>query len=308
MKGDSDPLIELYNSDKTYYEMADILGVSYGAINSRVYKALRDGFIFKRGGKKKKEARIFVFDIETSTILARVFSPKTEYINHKNIIKDWFVICWAGRWQGEKKIQRAVVTPDEARNRDDKRICLKLWDIFNEADVLVAHNGDRFDIKRMNYRWWFHDIQPPLPYRSIDTLKASRSALGATSHALDYLAKQMKIPAKLSTGFQLWIDCENGVKSALSEMDAYCCHDIEIGEQMYYKIRPWIKGGVNMGLYTELDVSVCPRCASQDIEPTDKIITTGANAYKTFRCNNCQYAGRTKESAINNHKRKKLVV
>jgi len=307
---DIDSLIKLYADGVKYEEMASELGRSIKAIDSKIFNLQKDGEMEKRLIRKKTKPKIFVFDIETSTITFKGFSRKINgYIPHKAVVKDWFVICWAGRWLGEKRIRHDAVTAEEAKNRDDKRVCASLWEIFNEADVLVGHNSDRFDIKKMNYRFCIkHRFNPPLPYRTIDTLKESNKIFTSTSHALDYLAKQLKIPAKLSTGWQLWDDCENGVAAAIQEMDAYCRHDIEIGEEMYKVLRPWMKTGVNMGLYTNLDESVCPRCGSEELVPEDKIATTGANAYKTYRCTECGKTGRTKESVLDIDQRRKLVI
>ncbi len=303
---DEESLIQMFDAGKTDKDIAIALETTEKSVGSKLYNMRKKNKIKERG--KKRKPKIFVFDIETSTLLTRVFSLKVSgYISHKNVVADWFVICWAGRWQGEKKIIHDVVTPEEAKNRDDKRVCSSLWDIFNKADILIAHNGDRFDIKKMNYRFCIkHGFNPPLPYRTIDTLKECRKIFASTSHALDYLAKQLKVPAKINTGFQLWVDCENGVKGALQEMDAYCRHDIEIGEEMYLKIRPWMKTGVNLGLYTNLLDSVCPRCSSENLIPTDKIATTGANAYETYRCDDCGHTGRTKQSVLDIEKRKRL--
>jgi len=306
---DIDSLIKMYNDGVKQKEIAIQLGRSFKSVDSKIFNLQKNGEMEKRLIRKVTKPKIFVFDIETSTFTARLFSPKVNYVSHKNIIEDWFVICWAGRWQGEKRIRHDVVTPEEAKNRDDKRVCASLWEIMNEADVLIAHNGDRFDIKKMNYRFCIkHGFNPPLPYRTIDTLKESRKIFASTSHALDYLAKQLKIPAKISTGFQLWIDCENGVKAALQEMDYYCRHDIEIGEEMYLVIRPWMKTGVNMGLYTNLNGSVCPRCGSDELIPAAKFVTTAANAYESYRCDGCGHTGRTKKSTLDIEQRRKLVL
>jgi len=259
---------------------------------------------FDHRGKPK----IFYVDIETSTMIFRAFSPKNDYIPHRNMIKDWFVISWAGQWVGDNKIISDVVTPSEALERDDRRISLSLWEIFNKADILVAHNGDRFDIKKMNYRFCFaHNLAPPLPYRSIDTLKNMRSSFSASYNALDFLAGHgMKIPAKLKTGFELWVACENGDQEALSMMDLYCRNDIKIGLALYNKTAPWVKGGVNLALYGDLKDQSCPRCGEVIVE-NDKIATTGANAFTTYRCVSCGHTGRTKNSILEKEQRRNLV-
>ena len=301
---DQESLIELYNNRLSYKEIARKLGKTIGSVKSAIYRLQKQGGLKDH---KVKAPKIFIFDIETSTILVRIFNLKNGgYISPKNVDKDWFVICWAGRWLNSKKVLSDVVTPREARKRNDKRVCQSLWHIFNEADILVAHNGDRFDIKRMNSRWKFHKFNPPLPYRTYDTLKEHRKAFGSTSHSLDFIAKQMKIDAKLQTGFQLWVDCENGDQKALDMMDRYCKHDIKIGEAVYLDIRRWSSSGVNYGLYTELHVSVCPRCGGSVTEE-NKIVTTAANAYTSYRCNDCGHTGRTKKSTLKKEQRAKLI-
>lgn len=259
---------------------------------------------------KSDGAKIFIVDIETSTILARIWNLGIKgYVNHKDVVKDWFVICWAGMWDGSEEVLHDVVTPQEALYRDDKRVCQSLWNVFEEADVIVAHNGDRFDIVKMNYRWAFHKLIPPLPYRTIDTLKEVRKVWGSTSKALDYLGKQFKISTKLETGRQLWEDCEKGNPEALNKMDEYCVHDVKgLGRPLYHLIRPWMKTGVNLALYSGDETPMCSRCASTDIEYIDgKVFTTGANSYTVYRCNSCGHSGRTKTVTITKEKRKNLL-
>jgi len=265
---------------------------------------------FSEIDKRNPEPRLFYVDIETSRVeyLVKTFSPRVDYLSHKDIIKDWFVICWAGQWIGTDKVFHSVVTPSEALARDDRRVCADFLEILNEADVIIAHNGDRFDMKKLRYRFRFaHNFPPPLPYRTIDTLKIMRKVYGATSNALDFLTRMgMKIPAKLKTDLQLWKDCEAGDPVALGRMDTYCVNDIHIGIGLYKKIIPDAPNGVNLALYTDLDKPRCPRCLG-DIVPVDKVTTTGANAFETYRCVECGHTGRTRQSALDKEQRRNLV-
>ena len=66
--------------------------------------------------------RILLFDIETAPMEVFVWGLYKQFIPHTNVIKDWFVLSWSAKWLYEDKILSAVVTSEEAKNRDDKRI------------------------------------------------------------------------------------------------------------------------------------------------------------------------------------------
>jgi hypothetical protein len=44
---------------------------------------------------------------------------------------------------------------------------------MDEADIICAHNGDAFDIKKINSRLITNGFKPPSPFKTIDTLKAA---------------------------------------------------------------------------------------------------------------------------------------
>src|SRR4029078_8668904 len=96
---------------------------------------------------------------------------------------------WRATWLGERKMLSDRLTPREAKNQNDKRIVKNLWKLLNEADVVIAHNGDRFDLPKINARFLIHQIKPPSHYETIDTLKTARRKFGLTSNKLDYITK-----------------------------------------------------------------------------------------------------------------------
>ena len=121
-----------------------------------------------------KAAKVLVFDIETLPIVGYFWSLKMRgYLSPKNIIKETCVLSWAAKWLNDTEIMSDILTPEEALERNDERILMGIWDLFEEAEIVIAHNGDRFDISKLNGRWWKYDINPPTPYQSVDTLKQS---------------------------------------------------------------------------------------------------------------------------------------
>jgi len=191
--------------------------------------------------------KILLFDIETSLMEVFVWGLYKQRIPHTNIIKDddgneksWFVISWAAKWLYDEHILSDIVTPSEARGRDDKRILQSIWKLLDEADIVIAHNGDRFDLRKLNARFLDNELNPPSPFKSIDTLKVARRHFAFQSFKQDYLTKHFFLEKKLETNFQLWVDCMKGDQKRLNEMAEYNRHDVMGLEQVYLKIRPYI--------------------------------------------------------------------
>ncbi len=237
--------------------------------------------------------KILLFDIETSLMEVFVWGLYKQRIPHTNIIKDddgnkksWFVISWAAKWLYDEHILSDIVTPSEARGRDDKRILQSIWKLLDEADIVIAHNGDRFDLRKLNARFLDNELNPPSPFKSIDTLKVSRKHFAFQSFKQDYLTKHFKLEQKIKTEFQLWVDCMKGDQKRLDEMAEYNRHDVMGLEEVYLKIRPYIKSHPNLGVL--MDEDVCPSCGSEHMEETNSVYFTSAYQYPVFRCNNCK--------------------
>lgn len=188
------------------------------------------------------ELKILVFDIETAQMKVKVWQLKgNEYIEPTRIIDDWFMVCWAGKWLNGRAIGDRL-SPREAKTGNDKRIIKSLWAVMNEADIIIAHNGDDFDIRKSNTRFLRYGMQLPNYFKTIDTLKVLRKNFKISSNKLDYACKFMGIDGKLSTGgIDLWDRSESGDEEALKKMFKYCTNDVRITERLFSKIVPYIK-------------------------------------------------------------------
>ena len=236
--------------------------------------------------------KILIFDIETTPMPVWVWDFGKQYVPHTNIVKDksgkqkfWYVLSWAAKWLYDENVLSDVLTPEEAVARDDKRILDSVWKLIDEADIVVAHNGDRFDIRKLNARFILNDMNPPSPYKSIDTLKIARKEFAFSSNKQDFLTKTFGLSEKLKTEFQLWIDCMNGDKERLAEMLKYNKRDVIGLEQLYLKLRPYIKNHPNLGIL--MDSNVCPSCGSKNLKPSDATYFTSSNEFPVYRCGGC---------------------
>lgn len=254
-----------------------------------------------------KNPRLLYFDIETAPVKTWVWGAYKQFVDPDNIIEDWFVMAWAAKWVCSSSMFSYVVNTREVAKCDDSRILKPLWDLFNQADIVIGHNSDRFDIKRINWRWAIHGIKPPRPYKTVDTLKEARKVWGATSNRLDYLCKNLGLDGKMETEKGLFKKCREGSADALRTLRQYNEVDVLEGESLYLKIRPWMKTHPNMGLYYETDMMRCKNCGSTDLDFDEmQPVYTAANAYLCWTCINCGAHGRTAEAVIDKEKRQSL--
>jgi len=252
---------------------------------------------------------ILIFDIETAPMEVYVWGLYKQRINHDNVIEDWFVLSWSAKWLFSSEIMSDVLTPEEAQNGNDKRVCQSMWELFESADIVVAHNAQRFDIRKMNSRWILHKMKPPSPYQTIDTLKESRKMAAHSSHRLDYLGQILHNKGKIETDYSLWKRCKHGDSEALMYMEKYNKADVELLEEVYLSIRGWIKSHPNVGLYMETDEPVCANCGSDKIHEISEYVTP-AGMYRAFRCDTpgCHAISRQRITAVPLAKRKNLML
>lgn len=253
--------------------------------------------------------KILLIDIETSPLLALVYQKQVwkARIGADKIVSDWFILTFSCKWLGEDEIISDRLTSMEAEMEDDNRLVRKLWYILSDADIVVAHNGDNFDIPNINARFIIHGLGPTTHYKQVDTLKVAQRNFGFTHNGLDALAKTFGIPGKIETSFQLWKDCIRGVDSALRQMEIYNRHDVEMLEAVYLKLRPWIKSHVNVSVYNNNVQEQCPHCGSSDLKQEGNFYThTGK--YPTYRCNSCGAMSRERKTILSKEKSKGLLI
>lgn len=214
-----------------------------------------------------REPRIAYVDIETAPSLGYFFDKWKE----GNIIAtecDWYMLSFAVKWQGQKRV-RTFALPDyplyKKDKENDRELVKDLHDVFDRADILIAHNGDRFDIRKSNARFITHGLKPPSHYKTVDTLKVARKHFKFDSNRLNDLGQSLGVGKKLPhTGVHLWLSCMAGKPSAWRIMRRYNARDVELLERVYLKLRPWATTHPNLNLYTK--ASNCPTCQSSDIK------------------------------------------
>jgi predicted nucleic-acid-binding Zn-ribbon protein len=257
----------------------------------------------------KRVPKILILDIETARMIVGVWKlGYKEHIGPEQVIKDWFILGWAAKWLFDAKIMRDFVTPEEAKERDDKRICISLWSLLDEADIVITHNGLKFDIPKVSTRFLLNGLPPFSSIQQVDTYKVFVKQFGVSSNSLNYIAQIMLHREKVKTSYNLWIECENSVPEALAFMEEYCVADVCLEEEVYVAVRGWIKGHPNLGVLVSTEHPVCPNCGGDSFTEGGSYYTTQQNAYTSVRCDSCGAVNRTKKTIITTEQRKNMLV
>ncbi len=244
----------------------------------------------------KYTPKILLFDIETAPLKAYIWRLWKQDTHLDQIISDWFCIAWSAKWLYSTTVMGEVLTPEEVKHENDSRIMKALWELINEADIVVSHNGNKFDIPRINSRFIINGLEPTKPFFSVDTCQVAKKQFGFSSNKLDALATYFNLEHKLDTDFNLWKECLNGSKEALQYMLHYNKKDVLILEEVYLKLRPWIKNHPNLG-NLQGDSMVCSICGSNDIHVIpDKYYFTQVGKYPIYRCKKCGAITRGRKS------------
>lgn len=225
------------------------------------------------------DSKICLLDIETSPLICYTWG--VHEVDAVKVIKPWHLLTFAYKWLGDKKV--TVLSNNPEYPTDDLMLCKAIRKVLDEADIIVAQNGNAFDIPRINTRFLIHGIAPPSPYKKIDTLKVARHVFAFSSNKLDDLGKSLDEGGKLRhRGFQMWEDCLAGNKRAWAEMKKYNAKDVELLERIYLRMRPWMRNHPHTGFKDK----TCPKCGSSKLKMNGRNMQM-TGLYQRFQCLSC---------------------
>jgi hypothetical protein len=243
-----------------------------------------------------KTPRILIIDIETFPNIAYVWGKYDQ--NVIRYTQQKCIATFSAKWlRSSKMISRKLPDYDGYKpgSYDDYAIVQDIWKLFDEADIVVAHNGDQFDVKYCQARFIFHKISPPSPFKAVDTKKVVKNVANFNSNSLDDLCDLFGLGRKIKTDFDLWEGCIQGNKSAWRKMVDYNEHDVIMLEKLYLKLLPWASSHPN---FTQ-GVIACPKCNSQNVHRRglQRAVTCSYNRYQCQSCDGWFRTTRSEKSA-----------
>ena len=213
-------------------------------------------------------AKILLLDLETAPILMaawRQWDTSAVYV-----MRNTYILMYAFQWVHEgKTICRALPDYDtyEADKHSDRVLCEELRILLDEADVVVAHNGDSFDLPLVLGRFFVHGIAPPSPTKQVDTRKIAKN-MRLDSRKLDALGEITGVGSKIpNEGAKLWEDVvEHHCPKAWAKMTRYCKQDVNLLARVYPLLRPYSKPSQHPDLTMWTDRPGCPACESPHVK------------------------------------------
>lgn len=254
--------------------------------------------------------KILVLDVETSQLVVKTWGIRKQFISHEQIVQGRHLLSFTAKWYK----QRRMIYMDQRNKRDitdDTDMLEVLWDLLDQADIVVSKNGQRFDLPVIFARFLqmrIRNRKPPSPFKHHDT-ELMGVKFGFESHKLDYVTQEVNDRYTKSkhgkyAGRTLWEECEAGNLAAWNEMRRYNRRDVLATEEYYTIIAPWGVPG-NMNVFTKDLEHSCKWCMSKLLQYRG----TGSNdngIYRKYVCKKCGKWGQETGQANNLLSKKKI--
>lgn len=212
------------------------------------------------------KAKVLIYDIETSPNIGWFWrAGYKQNIGVNQILKERAVICVSYKWLNENIVYN--LTWDI--NQNDYFLIEQFINVLNEADLIVAHNGDNFDLKWLRTRALYHGLHKQmLPnYKQFDTLKVAKSKLYLNSNRLDYISKFLGFEGKIQTTPDLWNEVViKNDQNSLGYMLQYCDEDVRQLENVYKELQYLDNPRYHVGVLNEQPKFTSPITGGLNLE------------------------------------------
>lgn len=247
-----------------------------------------------------KIKRLF-FDIETSfNIIGDFACGYNKHVGYNQILEERKIICICYKWEGQSK----VYSLNWDKNKCDKKMIQSFLRVLNQADEIIAHNGDRFDIKWIRGRCFIHGLDMMPSYNTVDTLKEARKQFNLNSNRLDYLSKITGSTGKLKTDWSMWVKITlHNHKPSLNLMVKYCKVDVVELERVWGKMKNFIKPKTNIDTGYKSD---CPECGSERTHLNRRLVLASGAVKITLRCKDCGKYHTVSDKSYNKSKKEQV--
>ena len=229
-----------------------------------------------------KIKRLF-FDIETSYNKVASWNLGEVFLDHNCILDERAIICICYKWEGSKTVHSL-----EWNKGDDKKMLQEFVKIMNEADEIIGHNSDSFDIKWIRGRCLYHRISMFPEYKTVDTLKFART-FKVNSKRLDYLGKYLGVGQKVKTGgFDMWKNIvERNSSKDMKEMIKYCKQDVNLLEKVYHELSKYVKSNTHVGVLIGNSKCSCKACGSENYQISKYRVSASGLKSVQLQCKDC---------------------
>ena len=187
--------------------------------------------------------RITFFDTERAPPLGWFWGLGEQRIHYGQIVQHGFFTSVQWQYEGDKVREYSLLNNKnfDTEPMNDKPLVEKMREIIANTDVLVAHNGKRFDWPEFKGRLIYHRIPMVRKPHIFDTLNEARSS-SFISNKLGDLANHLHIVEKLEnpTDFgKLVFGTIKERKEELKKSIKYGLGDIPPLRELFHLLHPY---------------------------------------------------------------------
>lgn len=296
-----DEITAMKSAGKPVKDIANKFGVSRQVLEARFKKNIITTSI------AEPSLKILILDIENAPMMSYHWGLWAQDIQKSMRVDDnrSYMMSIAMKWLSEDEVFYY-----ETRTEDDSDLVAKAFEFVNQADIVIGHNSKAFDMKKLNAYAIMNNLQPPSTYRQIDTLIEAKKHFKFERNTLEHIAEALDCSPKLDhakfQGFELWKECMAGNEDAWDEMKKYNKQDVITTEEVYLKMRPYIKGHPNVATIAESKSHKCASCGSTSLSK-DGYSITNVSKFQRFKCDDCGSYSRGRSNLLPKAAREKLL-
>ncbi len=217
------------------------------------------------------------WDTEWSPAVSYTWSSRPKYLPNEMLIEDARLLCYGAKYKGKK-----TKVVDERIGRTE--MLTQLAEFLDSVDFLVSFNGQNFDTPKVNSEFMREGIKPPSPFKEIDLYRVIRKNASYYSGKLDFVAERIVGQKKVATGgFKLWRDVLANDESAWRKFRAYQKQDVDLLEELYNEVLPWIRMPHPVSSASGL---VCRNCGGTQLQRRG-VARSLQGEYDRYQCLSC---------------------
>lgn len=202
------------------------------------------------------------------------------------------MLCFAWRWHGEDRVHLHSIVDTKAYKEgkpwDDRELVKILYSYLLEADLLVHHFGDRFDLKFAKTRLFEMGLTMP-KVDTVDTWRVAKKNLLLQSNRLANIADFCGGEQKSGVAKRVWLKANFGHKASIRKLEQYCIQDVKTLDSIFTQMKSYVTKIVPEKKPAEKKSLgfTCTSCGSEKLQSRGVRISKAIGKYQRYHCQDC---------------------
>lgn len=173
-------------------------------------------------------------DIETSPMLLWGYGLFNQNFSIEQIEESGQITSICILKEGDKEVYSKGWDFSDGKGCD-KDLLIESSNKLKDADIIIAQNGDSFDIKWLQWRLNGHSLESLKNLLTLDTLKMSKKVFRPPSHKLDFRSKEYGFGGKIDQTFKDIIAVAKGDKKKQELRIRYNVKDVVDMRKIFWR-------------------------------------------------------------------------